>query len=181
VDSKKLLVISDTHGSLSTLKVILNWAKNHVPPKDSIYSAVFLGDGIADLRPAIEASGFYSDWKYVRGNNDWEHSVPDSGVFDFEEHRFFICHGHQHSLFDGYHSLVNSGQRNKANVVLFGHTHAPYQKIVNGILLVNPGSAGRPRSRFGSTFAVIECLAGSPIKTTFMEIDSKEKIQEITL
>jgi putative phosphoesterase len=182
MDSKKLLVISDTHGSLSVLKTALNWAKDRLPPNDSICCAAFCGDGISDLPPAADAAGFYCDWKYVRGNNDYSaRSIPDNAVFDFADHRFYICHGHLHSLYSGYFSLVNSAQSNDADIVLFGHTHVPFCKREDGILLVNPGSAGRPRSRIGSTFAVIECISGETPKVKFWGINSEAKILEVKL
>ena len=174
MDSKKIIIFSDTHGSSSVLKTVLNWAKDRIPPNGTIHCAAFLGDGISDIRHAAESTGFYSDWKYVRGNNDYEASVPDSAVFEFADHRFYMCHGHRHSLYGSYHMLVNSGHSNNANIVLFGHTHVPYHKNVNGILLVNPGSAGRPRSRIGSTFAVIECTPGEMPKVEFWGIGNNK-------
>lgn len=181
MDSKKLLVLSDTHGCISALGAALNWAKNRMPPNDSICGAVFLGDGISDLRPAVDKTGFYSDWKYVCGNNDYEHSIPSSMVFDFADHRFFICHGHRHSIYSGYYALINSARSNDANIVLFGHTHIPFNKTMNGVLLINPGSVGRPRSRIGATFAVIECISGEMPKVEFMGIGAKGEILEVTL
>jgi len=166
-----MLVLSDTHGSLFALKTVMNWAKDHMPPNDTICDAVFLGDGASDLRPAADAAGFYSNWKILRGNNDYEHSIQDSAVFDFADHRFFICHGHRHSLYGGYHTLISAGRNNDANVVMFGHTHVPFLKNEGGLLLINPGSVGRPRSRTGATFAVIECIPGEPLKVKFYGID----------
>lgn len=173
-----MLVISDTHGYVSGLKAVFTWAKDRLPPNDSIYRAAFLGDGVSDLRPAADAAGFYSDWKYVRGNNDYDHSIPDSAVFDFAGHRFFLCHGHKHSLYSGFHALVNAGHSNGADVVLFGHTHIPFCKEMSGILLVNPGSASRPRGRTGPTFAVIECAPDETPTAEFWEI-SRSGIEKL--
>ena len=83
--------------------------------------------------------------------------MPDSAVFDFGDYRFFMCHGHRHSVQSGYNPLVAAAQNNEAHVVLFGHAHTPINKTENGILILNPGSVSRPRSKIGATFAVIEC------------------------
>jgi putative phosphoesterase len=180
MESRKLLAISDTHGSLLVLKAVLKWAKDRLPPNDTICCSAFLGDGISDLQPAAAAAGFYSSWEYVRGNNDYDTpSAPDSAVFDFADHRFYLCHGHRHSLYGGYFSLVNAAKSNDADIVLFGHTHVPFCKREGGVLLVNPGSAGRPRSRIGATFAVIECTSGEMPKVKFWGINSKAEIQEV--
>jgi len=181
MDSKKLLVLSDSHGCISALKAVLNWAKDRIPPNDTICSTVFLGDGLSDLRPASDATGFYSDWNYIRGNNDYKHSIPDSAVLDFEDHRIFMCHGHRHGLYGSYSLLVNSGRSNNANIVLFGHLHVPYYKNVNGILLINPGSVGRPRSRIGASFSVIEFISGEIPKVEFWGIGSGKEIRKLKL
>ncbi|MDR2543147.1 MAG: metallophosphoesterase [Treponema sp.] len=176
MNSKKLLVLSDTHGDITSLKIVLNWAKERIPPKDSICAAVFLGDGITDLKPAAEATGFYSDWKLVRGNNDYGVQVPEAAVFDFAGNKFFICHGHRYNIYGGYHTLIAAANNMDANVALFGHTHVPYNKMVNGIHLVNPGSIGLPRSRIGETFAVIECTQGKALNIEFWGINGNRKI-----
>jgi putative phosphoesterase len=179
MSGKKLLVFSDTHGNTAALKAVFNWAKDFTPPNDTICSTVFLGDGASDIRTAAEATGFFSDWNLVRGNNDYSSAIPDSTVIDFAEHRFLLCHGHRHSLYGSYHSLIAAGKKNGANVVLFGHTHVPFNKRMEDILLINPGSVGRPRSRIGATFAVIECKEDLSIEAEFFGIGSNENIHKV--
>jgi putative phosphoesterase len=179
MEGKKLLVLSDTHGGVSALEAVFNWAKGHTPPNGTIYSTVFLGDGIADLQAAADVTGFSCDWKLVKGNNDYGFSVPEAAVFDFAENRFFICHGHRHSLYGGYHSLVAAAHSIRANVALFGHSHVPCNKRVDGIQLINPGSVARPRSKIGATFAVIECAAGEHPKAEFWGIDGQGEILKV--
>ncbi|MCL2210103.1 MAG: YfcE family phosphodiesterase [Treponema sp.] len=181
MENKKLLVVSDTHGCLSALRAVLTWANNHMPPNDTIACAAFAGDGVSDLSQASNAAGFSCEWKFIRGNNDYNHSVPDISVFDFNSHLFFMCHGHRHSLYSGYHALLNSGKNNNADVVIFGHTHVPYLKRVGGILIVNPGSVGRPRSRAGATFAVIECVSGEIPKAEFFQIGTHGTIRKVKI
>jgi diadenosine tetraphosphatase ApaH/serine/threonine PP2A family protein phosphatase len=33
----------------------------------------------------------------------------------------------------------------RAVVIVFGHTHVPYTKLVDGVLFVNAGSVGKPK------------------------------------
>jgi len=179
MDSKKLLVLSDTHGSVTSLKAVLNWAKDRTPPNDTICGAVFLGDGLSDLQPAAEATGFFCDWKLVSGNNDEGYSIPGSIVFNFADSSIFMCHGHRHSLYGGYYTLISSARSSGANIALFGHSHVPFQKITDGVLLVNPGSIGRPRSRIGATFAVIDFVEGEPPKPEFWGIEARTEIRKV--
>ncbi|MDR0321556.1 MAG: YfcE family phosphodiesterase [Treponema sp.] len=178
MDSKQLLVLSDTHGHIPALTTVLNWAKDRSPPNGTICVAAFLGDGLSDIRPAVDATGFLCDWKLINGNNDFGFSLPESSVFDFEEHRFFICHGHRYTLYGGYNALVAAARNEGADVALSGHSHVPYKKTVSGIQLINPGSVGRPRSKIGATFAVIECPPDKPVKVKFWGINSRGYIRE---
>jgi len=181
MDGKKLLVFSDTHGSISALKTVMNWAKDRLPPKDTICCAAFLGDGIADLSRAADETGFYCDWNVVSGNNDYRTSVPEAAVFDFCDYRFYMCHGHRHSLYGGYHSLVTAAKNSQANVVLYGHTHVPSRATIDSILLINPGSVGRPRSRVGASFAVIECTPNEQLTVDFWGIGDRGQIKKLKI
>ena len=176
--SKKLLVFSDSHGSISALKNVFVWARDRIPPNDTICASVCLGDGLSDISKAADSAGFFSDWKIVRGNNDYMHA-PEADVFDFAENRFFICHGHRYGLYGGFHTLLAAAKNNAANIALFGHTHVPYFNNTDGISLINPGSVGRPRSRIGATFAVIECIKGWQTNINFYGIGDKGNIHTV--
>jgi putative phosphoesterase len=181
MDAKKLLVLSDTHGCLPALRAVLNWAKDFLPPNDAICAAAFLGDGVSDLGRTVEASGFYGEWKMVRGNNDYEPTIPETTVYNFADHRFYMCHGHRHGLYGNYQSLVAAGRNNEADVILFGHAHVPFFKNINGILLINPGSVGRPRSKLGASFAVVECADGKVPEVQFWSVADNGKIEKLSL
>jgi putative phosphoesterase len=181
MDSKKLLALSDTHGNISALKAVFRWAKNHIPPNDTICATAFLGDGISDLQYAAEAENFYTDWNLVSGNNDYGISMQEALILDFAEHRFFMCHGHRYNLYGGFNTLIAAARNAGADAALYGHSHIPYIKTENGITVINPGSVGRPRSRIGATFAVIECPSDKPVNVNFFEIGIQGKIREVKI
>ncbi len=93
----------------------------------------------------------------VRGNRDWffQPSLPWILRYEWEGISVALVHGHgslwQYSwdkvqyLFKGYqfyryHNVV-TGEAGSAQVVIFGHTHTPENRHVEGRLLFNPGSA----------------------------------------
>jgi putative phosphoesterase len=92
-----------------------------------------------------------------------------------------MCHGHRHSLYGGYHSLVAAAKNSQANVAWYGHTHVPLCKDIDGILLVNPGSVGRPRSRIGPSFAIIECADNGQLTTEFYGIGDRGRIKKLKI
>jgi putative phosphoesterase len=170
--SQRLLVISDTHGNVPALDTVLRWAGGI-----AVSAAVFLGDGINDISHATAGSSV--EWRIIRGNNDYSFSVPEASVLDFGGKRFFLCHGHHYALYNGYHTLITAARGMNADAVLFGHTHVPYREDSGGVLLVNPGSIGRPRSIAGATFALIECTPEQPLAVQFWGINAKGDIREI--
>jgi predicted phosphodiesterase len=66
-----------------------------------------------------------------------------------------LCHGSPKStteyLFetrsDGYLRQFTGGGRNdaSADIIVFGHTHVPYHRTIDGVDFVNTGSVGRPK------------------------------------
>lgn len=173
---KRLLVLSDTHGSVSVLASVLSWAKGLAPD-----AAVFLGDGIADFEAAASIAGFSCHCHMVQGNNDFGFSHKEALTFDFAESRFFACHGHRYTHRSSLDALVAAARNNGATAALFGHTHVPYAGEADGILLVNPGSVSRPRSNIGATFASMACGEGEPIKAEFWGIDSAGFISAVSV
>ena len=180
----KLLVLSDIHGNMPAIIAVLKWADGELTGSDM---AVFLGDGLRELSFAQRQTGFSCEWKKVRGNNDDSASlsdaaiVPESEVFDFGGHRFYLCHGHRHALYNGFDKLAASALKTGADAALFGHIHVPMLENVNGLLLVCPGSIGRARSNAGETFAVIDCVPEKPLSVHFWGIDPACNIREFTI
>jgi putative phosphoesterase len=170
-----LLVLSDSHGNLPALEAALSWAKTRVE------AAFFLGDGADDLAPASAAAGFEPGWKKVRGNGDGDFTIPAAETADIGGRRFFLTHGHQYALHNGFTALVSAARNLAAEAALFGHTHVPFFYETGGILLLNPGSVGRPRSRIGATFALIECPPGKPLAVRFWGIDPAGNIRKLEI
>jgi predicted phosphodiesterase len=61
--------------------------------------------------------------------------------------------------------------------VVCGHTHMPFVRLVDGRLVVNPGSVGLPYGRDGAHWAVLEAGAVTIGRT---RIDAEELIDETT-
>ena len=56
-----------------------------------------------------------------------------------------MTHGHYYYVHSGNEQLKSAGRRNKADIVLFGHTHRPTLEIDEDIIVANPGSLTYPR------------------------------------
>lgn len=141
----RILVFSDTHGTIRPC----TWAIETIQDVDLILHA---GDCVRD---AEDLACLYPDipfW-YVRGNNDFSCNAPDEKVIDVCGKRIFLTHGHIYQVkYDSdYECLIQKGREKNADIIVFGHTHIPFEERKNHLSILNPGSV-----RFGNTYGVIE-------------------------
>jgi putative phosphoesterase len=85
--------------------------------------------------------------KYIRG-------LPEQLNMTLGEKKVFVVHGSPRDpLFEYVFPDVSNQELFQltrdvaADVVILGHTHAPMTRIIQGKLVVNPGSVGQPRDR----------------------------------
>lgn len=120
----------------------------------------FLGDGLSDIdRFAYDRT---KAWLAVRGNCDLTCEVGGSLVKKVDSitlcgKRIVFTHGDLYGAKYGTDGLVALAREMGADIVLFGHTHEPFEKYIpnddeGGIYLFNPGSVGasyRTKTSYG--------------------------------
>jgi putative phosphoesterase len=92
----------------------------------------------------------------VRGNNDkdpWGAKLPSRLALEFEGVRVHVLHDLKEMDVDP----AATGFR----VVVAGHSHKPVVKERDGVLFVNPGSAGQRRFSLPVTIAYLTISAGT--------------------
>jgi putative phosphoesterase len=53
----------------------------------------------------------------------------------------------------------------EADIIVFGHTHQPYTKLVDGVLFVNAGSVGKPKDGdWRACYAILDLTAPTPVE-----------------
>jgi uncharacterized protein len=84
----------------------------------------------------------------IRGNIDtgqWACDLPDTLIVEIESARVYLIHRLADLRIDpaaeGYHAVIS------------GHSHQPSQSVRDGVLYLNPGSAGPRRFRLPVTLA----------------------------
>lgn len=127
---KRICIISDTHGLLR------DEVKAELSASDIIIHA-----GDIDTNAAFQTLLQYGELHAVLGNNDFglARYLPRSLTVEIEGVRFFVVHDKN----DIPTQLKN------VDVVICGHSHKYEEKMVNGILLLNPGSCGKRRFDLG--------------------------------
>lgn len=138
----RVLVLSDSHGDSSALRrAILAQPKAEV--------VIHLGDGEQDLqraRPNFPEKMFLQ----VRGNCDWGSELPVTGTWEMEGVRVFYTHGHAYGVKSGLYNAVCAAREQKAQVLLFGHTHRALTDYEAGLYIMNPGSLSGWQASYGT-------------------------------
>ena len=155
----KYFFASDIHGSAFYTKKILEKYKENAADK-----LILLGDLLyhgprndlpKDYSPKevfALLNEFKDDIIAVRGNCDSEVEFPmqsDYCVGIFNDIYFFITHGH-------IYSEDRLPKLSKGSAFIYGHVHLPIAKNVDGIYILNPGSASLPKENNPNSYAILD-------------------------
>ncbi|HEY4414742.1 MAG TPA: metallophosphoesterase family protein [Verrucomicrobiae bacterium] len=152
----KIGVISDTHGFLD-------------PRVEKIFAGVdhILHAGDIGYAIIILELEFVAPVTAVNGNNDPDLPYKETEAIKLGTKKMLI-----HHIVDPRapsETLQNRINRERPDVVVFGHTHKQFAQTVDGILFFNPGYAGKPK--FGSERSVaILHLDGKNIRHEFIPL-----------
>jgi len=146
-------LISDTHGLVRDEAVAVLKGCQHILHAGDIDEP----DVLVKLRKLAPVT-------VVRGNNDrgaWAQAIPVYDVVEFGLVSVYLRHDES--------ELDVDPRAAGFRVMLFGHSHKPRVEIRDGVLYVNPGSAG-PR-RFKLPIAVGELLiSGNQVDARIIEL-----------
>lgn len=111
----------------------------------------------------------------------WLRQLPREIRFEAEGKRVLLCHGSPREtteyLFenrsDGYlRQFVSGGKVDAfADVIVFGHTHVPFHRQVDGVDFVNTGSVGRPKDGNSQAGYCVLTIDGGAVTTEQVRLD----------
>lgn len=149
-------LISDTHGLLRPEAISFLRDCDHIIHGGDIGKASVL-DALSEIAPVTA----------VRGNNDkgaWADALAETEIVRLGEVYIYAVHDIGQLDIDAVAARIQ--------VVVSGHSHVPGMREKDGILYINPGSAG-PR-RFRLPIAVGELLvSGSTVTPRIVELECK--------
>ena len=139
-------IISDTHGLLRDEALACLRGSELIIHAGDIGSAAVIS-GLEELGPV----------KAIRGNvdrGDWARAFPEHAVIEVAGQRIYVIHNLKELDLDP----VAAG----FTVVISGHSHMPKSQELDGVLYVNPGSAGPRRFRLPVAVATLS-IAGASV------------------
>jgi len=128
----KMGVVSDTHSLEVPAHVIKDF--------QSVDLIIHVGDF-----STVEDYKFFTGIQRVKavyGNMDeaeLRRKIPRRDVFEFGGLKFGLYHG-EGSPEAVLNFVINEFKNDKVDVVIFGHSHRPFNEMINGVLYFNPGS-----------------------------------------
>ncbi len=147
-------LISDTHGLMRPE------ALDALQGCECILHAGDIGD------PAVlDALGRIAPVTAIRGNNDtaeWARELPETRVLRLDEVAVYMLHDLK--------ELTARPAGAPVDVIVAGHSHKPLVETRDGVLIVNPGSAGHRRFRLPITVARLR-IDGRRVEAAIVELD----------
>lgn len=136
----RIIVFSDTHKCIEPCIQVIN----NIKDVDMIIHA---GDHWSDAR---ELESIFSEIpvKYVKGNCDFA-MAPLEELIEIGGKKIFVTHGHMYDVkleHEHYKTIQKRGLELGADVVVFGHTHMPFNVNLGNISIINPGSVKYTRN-----------------------------------
>lgn len=147
----KVAVVSDTHGRIEPF---LNKLKQF----NDVELIIHLGDTVEDAKKIREKTQL--PLFVVRGNNDYmDVNTPWRELVRINGHKILLTHGHKEGVNFGETKLYYAAKEAEAEMVLYGHTHVYHYDEIEGIKILNPGSAGYDRGFEYESFVLMDITA----------------------
>ena len=144
----RILVISESHGRNDDVAGVIRQV-GHI---DMLIHCGDVERGDDYIRSLVDCPVHM-----VAGNNDYDLELPSYDIFDLEDYKVMVVHGHRFQVFRGIERLKDYALQNHIDIVMFGHTHMPFIEIGEDVTILNPGSISYPRqSDHMPTFLIME-------------------------
>lgn len=140
----KIGVISDTH--------------NHFDPKiPAIFAGVehILHAGDIGLPWVILELESIAPVTAVLGNNDAGLDFKETQIVQLAGRKFLVHH--IVDVLQPAETIRRRIEKEKPDVVVFGHSHKPFNQVIGPTLFFNPGYAGKPRFGYPRSVAILHC------------------------
>ena len=161
----RILVMSDSHSAMRFMRCAIAAVKPN--------AVIHLGDHYDDASTLAEE---YSHIRFhqVPGNCDRYRCPPDTPMimyYSIGGVKFYMTHGHLHSVKSVLSRLLADARAKNAQAVLYGHTHIADCRQEEDLWILNPGTCSHADGSVG----VIETDAGEIRSCKILQLRDMEE------
>ena len=141
----KVVIASDSHGRNDKLDTI------YEDFKDEVQLFLHLGDLESD-------PDYVPEWICVAGNMDAHrrHEMGSVKIVEAGPHKILMQHGHRYPAGEREVMIAQEAKEKGCDIALYGHTHVPFDQIIDGVRVINPGSLSRPKNMSRAGFMIMD-------------------------
>jgi len=150
----KIGVLSDTHIGVG---VNIDLPQKMLDDFKNADMVIHAGD-MVDLGVFKKLSALCKDVRVVKGNMDVSNSVNNFSeklIIKVGKYSIGVMHG-QGAPANLVEYLGDAFKGDLVNVIIFGHSHSPFNEKINGILFFNPGSPTDKNFAPYNSYGIIE-------------------------
>ena len=154
-------IISDTHGNWSAVDNVVSIAQKMdmwLHCGDCVPDAAYLQELVS-----VPVYGVAGNCDWPTGKTCYERIVDAAG------HKIFLTHGHNYGVRYTQEYIMEAAESQGADIAIFGHTHM-VEYLPGSPLVLNPGSASRPRDERRGSFMIVELTENTTPKITVIRI-----------
>jgi uncharacterized protein len=160
-------VLSDTHGRLDPIVLEIFRGVDRILHAGDIGEVDILVD-LGSVAPVTAVHGNADDFPLRSAYKSFQ-------TLDLISERVLLTHqiGHPERPSAEARDLL---QKWRPTLVVFGHTHAPLDRLVGGVRYLNPGAAGPRRFSLPRTVALLELGPPEGVKVRFIPLDEASEV-----
>ncbi|MCI0566903.1 MAG: metallophosphatase family protein [Acidobacteria bacterium] len=155
-------ILSDTHGRLDSIILEIFQGVDRILHAGDIGGEEMLAE-LSCVAPVTAVHGNTDGFSLVS-------TLKASEILEFQPERIVLTHqiGHPERLSPEASELLKEF---RPTLVVFGHTHAPFDRVVGGVRFLNPGAAGPRRFSLPRTVALLELGHPKGAQVRFVTLD----------
>lgn len=146
-------LIADTHGYLSGKVFDIFEKVDHIL-HDGDIGGDYVLEELREIAPVSAVCG------NVDSHSDSSPAIPLRFSGEFAGIKVCMTHGHLLDPSDVDGSAIKLFRAETPRIIVLGHSHTARNEMHDGVALINPGPACRPRLKEVSSVAVLEIVSG---------------------
>lgn len=123
---------------------------------------------------SANASTGYTNMILTDYNREYLKQLPEELKLKIDDLTVLVVHGSPRGiseyLFENSENMVEVSQSISEDIIICGHTHIPYYKVVNGKHFINAGSVGKPKHGNSNSTYILVNITHNMVNVDIVEV-----------